>query len=369
MIKYLGSKKRLLPGIVETVRRVPDARSAVDLFSGTARVAHALKAAGLRVAANDHNSYAHALAAGLVQADAGRWGAEAARWIERLDALPPRAGWFTRAYAEEARFFRPENAARIEAMREEIAAAALDPELEAVLLTTLLLAADRVDSTTGVQMAYLKEWAPRARRSLRLALPPLLPRPAAGGCSAHRLDALDAASALSGDVAYLDPPYNRHRYRNNYHVWETLVRWDRPQTYGTVRKREDCRGPASPFNRRGEIHSALAEVIARLDCRVLVVSFSDEGFLSREELEAMLAPRGAVQVLAAAHPRYVGAKIGIHNPRGEKVGVVGRTENVERLFVVAPRPLALDGVPGFAPDEVSAPTDPATGSSARARSG
>jgi adenine-specific DNA-methyltransferase len=34
------------------------------------------------------------------------------------------------------------------------------------------------------------------------------------------------------------------------------------------------------------------------------------------------------------HPRYVGARIGIHNPRGEKVGTVGRTRNTECLFLV-----------------------------------
>ncbi|MDA1260782.1 MAG: DNA adenine methylase [Planctomycetota bacterium] len=348
MIKYLGSKLRLLPGITDVVARIPNARSAVDLFSGTARVAHALKGRGVRVEANDHNAYARTLAAGLVQADRERWTEEAERWIARLNALPPRAGWFTQAYAEEARFFRPENAARIEAAREEIAAAALDPELEAVLLTSLLLASDRVDSTTGVQMAYLKDWAPRSFRTFTLALPSLHSRPDAGACHAHGMDALQAAAVLSADVGYLDPPYNRHRYRNNYHVWETLVRWDQPETYGTVRKRDDCRGPASPFNRRGEIRGALSTVIDRLDCRALVVSFSDEGFLSRVELEEMLDPRGVVQVLTAAHPRYVGAKIGIHNPRGEKVGTIGRLENVEMLFVVTPEGINLDEVPGFA---------------------
>ena len=348
MIKYLGSKLRLLPGITEVIARIPQARSAVDLFSGTARVAHALKTRGLRVEANDHNEYARMLASGLVQADAERWAEEATLWIARLNALPPRAGWFTQAYAEEARFFRPENAARIEAIREAIHAAELDPELESVLLVALLLASDRVDSTTGVQMAYLKEWAPRSRRSLELRMPDLLARPTAGACRAHGLDALVAAGTLSGDVAYLDPPYNRHRYRNNYHVWETLVRWDQPATYGAVRKRDDCLGPASPFNRRGQIREALEVVIARLDCRALVVSFNDEGFLSREELEVMLATRGVVQVLSAAHPRYVGAKIGIHNPRGEKVGTVGRTENVERLFVATPHGVPLEAIPGFA---------------------
>ncbi len=347
MIKYLGSKRLLLPGITEVVARMPLARSVVDLFSGTARVAHALKARGLRVEANDHNAYAGTLARGLVQADRERWAEEAARWIERLNALPPRAGWFTQAYCQEARFFREENGARIEAIREAIAAAELDPELEAVLLTSLMLAADRVDSTTGVQMAYLKEWAPRSSRTLELRLPDLLTRSAAGACRAHTLEAVDAAAQLSADVGYLDPPYNRHRYRNNYHVWETLVRWDRPATYGIVRKRDDCRGPASPFNARRGIHEALSGVIEHLDCPSLVISFNDEGFLSRTELEAMLSRRGVVQVLASAHPRYVGAKIGIHNPRGEKVGTIGRLENVEMLFVATPHGVALEGIPGF----------------------
>lgn len=59
-------------------------------------------------------------------------------------------------------FFHPKNGERIDAIREAIAAKNLDPELEAILLTSLMEAADRVDFTTGVQMAYLKRWAPRA---------------------------------------------------------------------------------------------------------------------------------------------------------------------------------------------------------------
>jgi adenine-specific DNA-methyltransferase len=55
----------------------------------------------------------------------------------------------------------------------------------------------------------------------------------------------------------------------------------------------------------------------------------------------MLSARGHVQVMEIAHPRYVGARIGIHNPKGEKVGVVGRLRNVEHLFVVTDRPLEI----------------------------
>ncbi len=74
MIKYIGSKRALLPHILRVVAAaVPPGAAVLDLFSGTARVGHALKRAGFRVLANDHNAYAHVLATCYVQADAERW--------------------------------------------------------------------------------------------------------------------------------------------------------------------------------------------------------------------------------------------------------------------------------------------------------
>ncbi|EQD48307.1 D12 class N6 adenine-specific DNA methyltransferase domain protein, partial [mine drainage metagenome] len=70
MIKYIGSKRTLIPVILEVVRRATNACSVIDLFSGTSRVGHALKAAGYRVLSNDHNAYALTLARCYVEADA-----------------------------------------------------------------------------------------------------------------------------------------------------------------------------------------------------------------------------------------------------------------------------------------------------------
>jgi adenine-specific DNA-methyltransferase len=333
VIKYLGSKRLLVGEIVESVRGLQWGGRVLDLFSGTSRVGHALKRAGYLVRANDHNAFAYTLARCYVEADADRVRRDAERLVAELDRLPGRAGWFTETYCERARFFQPRNGARIEAVREAIAAKCLDPVLEAVMLTSLMEAADRVDSTAGVQMAYLKRWAPRSHDELRLRVPALLPGPG----EAHGLDALEAARTLEADVAYVDPPYNQHSYLGNYHVWETLVRWDAPETYGVACKRIDVRERASAFNRRSEMREALAEVLRELKVRHVVVSFSDEGFLGRADLEAMLAERGEVEVREFDHPRYVGAKIGIHNPAGEKVGVVSHVRNTERLFVVRGR--------------------------------
>ncbi len=336
MIKYIGSKRMLLPVITELVGSLPGVTTVFDPFSGTSRVGHALKRLGYQVVANDHNAYAAILARCYVEADRDDVRADAERLVAEFNRLPGRPGWFTETYSIRSRFFRPENGGRIDAIRDAIAAKGLPPELEAVMLVALMEAADRVDSTTGVQMAYLKAWAPRAANELVLRVPDVLPRADHGKGRALELDAVEAAGAVAADLAYLDPPYNQHKYLGNYHVWESLVRWDKPEVYGTACKRADCRTRRSEFNSRRTFADAFARLLAAIDARWIVLSFNDEGFLERAAAEALLADRGAVTVIERDHPRYVGARIGIYNPAGEKVGRVGRLRNKEFLYVVGP---------------------------------
>ena len=330
MIKYLGSKRLLLAEIGEAVG---DASSVVDLFSGTSRVGHSLKRRGVLVRANDHNAYAATLAGCYVASDAGRVGERAERLIAELDALPGDPGWFTETFCERSRFFKPENGARVDAVRERISSLDLDWELEAVVLTSLMEAADRVDSTAGVQMAYLKSWAPRASAPLRMRLPDILPGPG----EAHRMEAEQAAVELDAQAVYIDPPYNQHSYLGNYHVWESLVTWDKPEVYGVACKRVDVRERKSDFNKRRESAAALERVIAAVRAPRIVVSFSNEGWVTRTQLETMLAKKGEVSVRAIPYRRYVGARIGIYDPAGVKVGRVSHVTNTEYLFVVDAR--------------------------------
>ena len=342
MIKYLGSKRGLLPQILRAVGAAAGDRAVVaDLFSGSARVAHALKAAGWRVLANDELPFAQTLACGLVQADAEQWAVRADKILDDLSHLPPAPGWFTATYAETARYLHPVNAARLEAMREAIERLDPEPELRAILLTALIQAADRVDSCAGHQMSFMRDLAPRALKPLVLRRPELLPRPAAGPCLALAEDAISLAGAIDCEVAYLDPPYDQHAYLSNYHLWETLVRWDRPEVYGRAQKRLDCRTRRSAFNTRAGIGPAFARLVTNLRARTLVVSFGAEGFLARAELERMLAGRGFLHVLEVPHRRYAGTRLGTPNGGGEKVGTPGPEGTVERLYVASDRRLDL----------------------------
>lgn len=336
MIKYIGSKRTLLKTIVGVIRALPDVETVIDLFSGTSRVGHALKGAGFRVRANDHNAYAHTIARCYVQTDRESVEEDARRLIGELNHIPGKPGYFTETFCVKSRFFKPNNGERIDAIRERVVQLDLAPELESVLLVSLMEAADRVDSTTGLQMAYLKQWAARAHNDLHLRTPDVLAAVPAGKCVATCLDAKEAAAQLEGDVAYIDPPYNQHSYLGNYHIWESLVRWDKPEVYGIACKRIDCRERKSPFNSRVRFREAFTDLIQSVRAPVLVVSFNDEGYLSREDLISILSRRGEVLVLERDYRRYVGAQIGIHNLKGEKVGRVSHLRNKEYVCVAGP---------------------------------
>jgi adenine-specific DNA-methyltransferase len=337
VIKYIGSKRVLVPKIVELVGRLPRVHKVLDLFSGTSRVGHALKRQGYQVTANDHTAYAHALARCYVAADRRKLAGKAEALLAELSRLPGRPGYFTQTFCEAARYLQPKNGERVDAIRERIAELACEPLLEAVLLVSLMEAADRVDSTCGLQMAYLKQWSARSHNPLSLRLPDLLD----GSGEALALDALEAARGKSFDLVYLDPPYNQHRYLGNYHVWESLVRWDKPAVYGMAMKRVDCKDYKSAFNSKKQIASALRTLLAELDARYLLVSFNNEGYLSHQELSELLRLRGEVACAEVDYKRYVGAQIGIYNPSGEKVGRVSHLRNREYLFLVGPEAQAL----------------------------
>ncbi len=338
MIKYIGSKRTLVPRIValaSAVRAATGARTVADLFTGTTRVAQALKGAGFTVTANDLASYSEVLATAYIVCDGATVDrARLAALVAELNALPGVEGYVTRTFCEEARYFQPANGMRIDAIRPAIDALARDQVEHAVLLTALLEAADRVDSTTGLQMAYLKSWAPRSFNALQLRVPELIP----GTGAATRMDANALVRVMEPvDIAYLDPPYNQHSYFSNYHVWETIVRNDAPPAYGVARKREDCRTVKSAFNARPRAWDSFSQLVREVPATHLLVSFNNEGFFPKDDLLRLLEEaRGEVATLPVTFKRYVGAQIGIHNPQGKKVGSVSHLTNREYLFLAGP---------------------------------
>jgi adenine-specific DNA-methyltransferase len=333
VVKYIGSKRMLVPIIERLVGGLPIA-TACDVFAGTTRVGQALRRGGLTVRSNDLATYSEALGQAYIAADATVDRGRLRELLDHLRRVPPVHGYFTETFCVRSRFFQPHNGMRVDGIRDEIDRLDLTAVERGLVLTSLMEAADRVDSTCGLQMAYVKRWAPRSFNDLELREPAAVAGPAG---TVSRLDANALAAELDGvDLAYLDPPYNQHSYFSNYHIWETLMRWDAPEHYGVACKRVDCRTTKSSFNSRRSALPALSGLIERLPTPWIVLSFNDEGHHDPAALAALLSEKGHLRTLAVDSRRYVGAQIGIFDPTGKKVGAVSHLRNTELLFVVGP---------------------------------
>ena len=283
MIKYLGSKRSLV-GVLGAIAQAAEAKTAVDLFTGTTRVAQEFKRNGLEVTASDLATYSDVLAKCFIEADANKVNlSELQEQLNHLNSLPGQVGYFTETFCIKARYFQPKNGERVDAIREELETNFKKHPNYYILLTALMLAADRVDSTTGQHMAYLKNWSHRSKHDLELVVPDLIP---GSGSSVLGRAEYVVSELPEVDLFYMDPPYNQHRYFTNYHIWETLVRWDKPEPYGVAMKRIDSRDATnhSIFNKRKLMPKAFVDVITKAKTKTIVVSYNDESWMEPYEI-------------------------------------------------------------------------------------
>ena len=326
VIKYLGSKRRLVPVLGEICAAVGAGR-ALDLFTGTTRVAQEFKrqrcahdggrqrAVRLRVRAT---ATSRSTATTSIAASSRPRSRDLAGRPRATTATSPRRSAGSRGSSSRT------TAAASTRSATRSSRTTGDSWMYPVLLTSLIEAADRVDSTTGVQMAYVKQWATRSHKDLELRDARAARRPGRERCPATR-------AHVAGDARAVRPRVPRPAVQPAplLHELPHLGDARRVGRARALRRRVQARRRARADDeervQRPPPHArcARATSIAAVDARLVVVSYNDEAWVSVDELEAMAAARGgAVRTLAFDSKRYVGAQIGIHNPQGEKVGEV-----------------------------------------------
>ena len=339
LIPYLGNKRKLLPLIGDAIAATGVGRAGgggtfVDCFAGSGVVARFAKTLGFAVVANDWEPYALAINRCWIERDAAPAFAALggyARAIGTLNALPPIDDWITLHLcpddddaidpARDRLFFTRPNGGRIDAVRSRIDAwqrdGTIDDAEASCLLAPLLYAASFVANTSGVFKGFHAGWGGRTATALYRIRSTLALRPATflgttTPCRATSEDATALARSLGAiDVAYLDPPYNQHPYASNYHVLNSIALWDKPAlpakiTPGTKAAiRDDWqRDRRSAYNHRDRAAAAYRELLAALDARFILTSYSTDGTIPLESLLAACVERGATSVRCATYKRY-----------------------------------------------------------------
>ena len=316
-IKYVGSKLKLLPYILSLASRVK-ATSVLDAFSGSTRVSQAFAKAGYKVHSNDIAVWSEVLGSCYLKASPTSY--EFTALIEHLNHTKPIDGWFTEHYGGfpnggcavqcdgTKKPWQIHNTRKLDGIRNEIESLQLSSIDKNVVLTSLMLGLDQVDSTLGHFVSYLKAWSPRSYKQLWLTVPMLFSSEHEHEIS--RADAFDVINSVNVDLAYLDPPYgsnnqkmpaSRVRYASYYHIWTSICLFDRPGLFGRAKRRTDTsdKVATSIFEefRRGDSGRYIAvEAIERLIKMVrakwVILSYSSGGRATVDELNEVICANG-----------------------------------------------------------------------------
>ena len=316
-IKYAGSKLKLLPYILQLVKKV-DAKTILDGFSGTTRVSQVLAKSGYKVLCNDISVWSEVFGACYLLNKKKKQDYQ--ELINHLNSLPPVDGWFTENYGglpnsgcaiqvdSLKKPWQVHNTRKLDAIREEIERLSLSKVDKAVAITSLILALDQVDSTLGHYVSYLQDWSPRSYKNLVLKVPNVFV--ANEEHQVFRSDIFNLVPNVSADLVYFDPPYgsnndkmppSRVRYASYYHLWTTICLYDKPKLFGKAKRRDDTSDTIAAsvfedFRRDSSGRFVVIEAIERLlqltRARWIILSYSSGGRATADELNQVLTNNG-----------------------------------------------------------------------------
>ena len=325
-MNYIGRKFTLLPFLQDAIlSRVGKKRGVfLDIFAGTGVVGRHFKNFGFKIVANDLQYYAYCLNKTSVctnraprfanvarSAKAGfRSGLE--RTLTYLNGLPGIDGFIFQNYcpggkaSEHSRmYFSDDNGRRCDAIRRRIETwykrGKLSEGEYVYLIASLLDAADRVANTASVYAAYLKRLKKTALKPLTLEAVPLVRT--ALRHKAYNEDGLGLVKKIACDVLYMDPPYNQRQYCTNYHILETIARFDQPILYGVTGLRPH-QAQKSSFCVKAQALLSLEKMIHDTPARHVFLSYNSEGIMSREAILETLENFGSVDLEMCEHPRF-----------------------------------------------------------------
>lgn len=300
-MRYIGGKSKLLQDIdsfvMQKINNEIENKIFLDLFAGTGVVASHFKKY-FQVMTNDSLYFSYILAKGYVTPN------EIPKFeglntigikdpLDYLNNLEGKSGFITENYSTEKSdrmYFTTENAKKIDDIRITLNDwlnknyITLD-EFE-YLLATLIEAVPFVSNIAGVYGAYLKHWDKRAFKTITLQHPILFNN------SKENIAFNDIAENLTksviADIAYIDPPYNGRQYTSNYHLLETIARYDNPTIKGVTGIRANESDENSNFCKKSKVYNAFKEVLNQVKCQHLFISYSADGLLSKSQLEEIL---------------------------------------------------------------------------------
>ena len=332
-MRFLGNKESITSEISDMLEKkglLDKELTLFDAFCGTGSVPDALKGS-FNIIVNDILSWCVTYTRGRICARDCKFEKLGFDPFDYLNTHNDTIeGFFFKNYSpggSERMYFSYLNAGRIDYFRAKIEewknGNLLSDDEYAYLLSCLIESVSDISNTAGVYGAFLKDWDPRAHKTIDFS----------------KVDSKDVTHGrllflnekieniiqdIECDVLYLDPPYTQNQYGTQYHILETLVLNDNPSISSITGSRSTA-PMRSDWSKEYKAHILFDRVVAKTKAKYILFSYNNDGFISKEFIEASLKRYGKPET-------YVCKKISYKKYRNFKTKC--NKDHFEYLFFV-----------------------------------
>jgi len=307
-MNYIGSKNKLANFIKSNVEAVVSGNLSdkvfCDLFAGTGIVGRSFKTSVKTVIANDVEFYSYVLLQNYI---GNHQSQDFEIYLKKLNDLNGQKGFVFENYSEGGKagrlYFSTENGQKIDAVRIQIEtwknSAEIDNDLYYFLLASLIESADKVANTASVYGAYLKKIKASAAKKILItaAVFEITENP-------HQVfhkDANQLIKEIQGDILYLDPPYNARQYGANYHLLNTIAKYDTFVPNGKTGLREYYR---SSYCKTGEVKTSFEILLKNANFKYVFLSYNNEGLMPAVEIKQIMQQFGKYDLATIDYQRF-----------------------------------------------------------------
>lgn len=301
-MRYIGGKGYLLDNIITDIKDYTEnVHTIIDIFSGSGIVSSKFKEQGYSVIGNDFLYFAYVIGRGSTVLNRTptfeKLGIDNpikylnSLKIEDTDILLKNCFIYQNYSPHDnikRMYFQENNAIKIDIIRISIEKwreqALINDDEYFYLLASLVSAIPYISNIAGVYGAYLKHWDVRTYNELCLKEPNIITSNANIKFYNESCDML--LPKISADLLYADPPYNSRQYLPNYHILETVAKYDYPKIHGVTGMR-DYKEQHSDFCVSKNVENAFRSMIEKANVKYIIISYNNEGLLSTEKLSAI----------------------------------------------------------------------------------
>jgi adenine-specific DNA-methyltransferase len=329
-MRYIGNKENLTDKIYQVMKSKDiKGNSFFDFFAGTTSVGKYFKKLNYKLYSSDIMYFSYVLQRAYISNNeelsfekllnkikfqsTSLFSSPLLIVVEYLNQIEPVEGFIYNNYTPGGTsnldiprmYFSNENGKIIDAIRQKIEVWKTEKLINEneyfVLLACLIETVPFYANISGVYAAFHKKWDSRALKKMILRKIEFVLNDKDN--FVYNEDSAELLNEVEADIFYLDPPYNQRQYAPNYHLLETIAKYDNPTIKGVGGLRE-YQNQKSKFCNANTAIEELEKIAKSGKFKSLILSYNSEGIMKQENIVSTLERYGVVEFVEFEYLRY-----------------------------------------------------------------